>query len=66
MPVVIDDHTWYRTVRISANTLPGWPKEGIVSDVEYPDCRDLRLFNEARVEAIKTKTNHVTTTSWGG
>ena len=58
MPVVISDHAWYRTARTSGNTLPSWPKEGMVSDVEYGDCRDLRLFTQAQVEAIRTNTNH--------
>ncbi len=60
MPVVINDHTWYRKVRIiSRNTLAGWPKEGMISAVEYQVCRDLRLFNQAQVEAIRTNTNHL-------
>ena len=65
MPVVINDQTYYRTadgcrtVGISRNTLFRWLKEGVVSDVEYRDCRGWRLFTPAQVEAIRTKTNHV-------
>lgn len=69
MPVVINDQTYYRTadvcrtVGISRNTLFRWLKEGVVSDVEYRDCRGWRLFTPAEVEAIRTKTNHVFTIS---
>jgi predicted site-specific integrase-resolvase len=65
MPVAINDQTYYRTadvcrtVDISRNTLFRWLKEGVVSDVEYRDCRGWRLFTPAQVEAIRTKTNHV-------
>jgi predicted site-specific integrase-resolvase len=65
MPVVINDQTYYRTadvcrtVGISRNTLFRWLKEGVVSDVEYRDCRGWRLFTPAQVEAIRTKTNQV-------
>ena len=65
MPVVINDQTYYRTadvcrmVGISRNTLFRWLKEGMVSDVEYRDCRGWRLFTSAQVEAIRTKTSHV-------
>jgi len=65
MPVVVNDQTYYRTadvcrmVGISRNTLFRWLKEGIVSDVEYRDCRGWRLFTPAQVEAVRTKTNHV-------
>jgi predicted site-specific integrase-resolvase len=65
MPVVINDRTYYRTaelcrmVGISKNTLFRWLKEGMVSDVEYRNCRGWRLFTPAQVEAIRTKTNHV-------
>jgi predicted site-specific integrase-resolvase len=64
MPVVINDHTDYRTVNvcrtvgISRNTLFRWLKEGTVSDVEYRDFRGLRLFTRAQMEAIRTNTNH--------
>jgi len=66
MPVVINDKTYYRTtevcrrIGISRNTLFRWLKEGIVSDVEYRDCRGWRLFTPAQVEAVRTKSNHVT------
>ena len=69
MPIVINDETYYRTtevcrmVGISRNTLFRWLKEGIVSDVEYRDWRGWRLFTAAQVEAIRAKTNHVTTIS---
>jgi predicted site-specific integrase-resolvase len=65
MPVVINDQTYYRTadvcrmVGISRNTLFRWLKEGMVSDVEYRDCRGWRLFTAAQVEAIRAKTTHV-------
>jgi hypothetical protein len=36
-------------------------KEGVLSDVEYRDCRGWRLFTAAQLETIKTKTNHVIT-----
>jgi len=66
MPVVINDKTYYRTaevcrrIGISRNTLFRWLKEGIVSDVEYRDCRGWRLFTPTQVEAVRTKSNHVT------
>jgi predicted site-specific integrase-resolvase len=69
MSVVINERTYYRTaevcrmVGISRNTLFRWLKEGIVSDVEYRDCRGWRLFTSAQVEAVRTKTNHVFATS---
>ena len=69
MPVVINDQTYYRTadvcrtVGISRNTLFRWLKEGVVSDIEYRDCRGWRLFTPAQVDAIRTKTNHVTAIS---
>ncbi|TET42596.1 MAG: MerR family transcriptional regulator [Dehalococcoidia bacterium] len=65
MPVVINDHTYYRTaevcriVGISRNTLFRWLKEGIFSDVEYRDWRGWRLFTAAQLDTIRTKTNHV-------
>jgi predicted site-specific integrase-resolvase len=65
MSVVINERTYYRTaevcrmVGISRNTLFRWLKEGIVSDVEYRDCRGWRLFTSSQVEAVRTKTNHV-------
>ncbi|MDH4067977.1 MAG: MerR family transcriptional regulator [Dehalococcoidia bacterium] len=65
MPVVVNEQTYYRTadvcrmVGISRNTLFRWLKQGIVSDVEYRDCRGWRLFTAAQVEAIRSKTNHV-------
>ena len=69
MPVVINDQTYYRTadvcrmVGITRNTLFRWLTEGMVSHVEYRDCRGWRLFTPAQVDAIRTKTNHVTTIS---
>lgn len=69
MSVVINERTYYRTaevcrmVGISRNTLFRWLKEGIVSDVEYRDCRGWRLFTSAQLETIRAKTNHVTATS---
>jgi predicted site-specific integrase-resolvase len=65
MPVVFDDQTYYRTadvcrmVGISRNTLFRWLKAGMISDVEYRDCRGWRLFTAAQVEAVRTKTNRV-------
>lgn len=65
MPVVINDLTYYRTAEvcrmagISRNTLFRWLKEGILSDVEFRDCRGWRIFTAAQVEAVKAKTNHV-------
>jgi DNA-binding transcriptional MerR regulator len=65
MPVVINNQTYYRTaevcriVGISRNTLFRWLKEGIFSDVEYRDWRGWRLFTEAQLETIRTKTDHV-------
>ena len=65
MPVVINDQTYYRTaevcrtVGISRNTLFRWLKEGVLPDVEYRDWRGWRLFTEAQLETIETKTNHV-------
>jgi len=65
MPVIINDHTYYRTaevcriVGISRNTLFRWLKEGIFSDVEYRDWRGWRLFTAAQLDTIRTKTNHV-------
>jgi len=72
MPVVINDQTYYRTaevcrmVGISRNTLFRWLKEGMVSDVEYRDCRGWRLFTPVQVEAIKAKTSHVSAISRSG
>ncbi len=69
MSVVINERTYYRTaevcrkVGISRNTLFRWLKEGIVSDVEYRDCRGWRLFTPAQLETIRAKTNHVTAIS---
>ena len=69
MSVVINERTYYRTaevcrmVGISRNTLFRWLKEGIVSDVEYRDCRGWRLFTSAQLETIRAKTNHVTAIS---
>ena len=65
MPVVINNHTYYRTaevcriVGISRNTLFRWLKEGVFSDVEYRDWRGWRLFTAAQLETVRTKTNHV-------
>ena len=65
MPVVIDNRTYYRTaeicriVGICRNTLFKWLKEGVLSDVEYRDCRGWRLFTPVQLEAIRTRTNHV-------
>jgi len=72
MPVVINDQTYYRTaevcrmVGISRNTLFRWLKEGMVSDVEYRDCRGWRLFTPVQVEAITAKTSHVSAISRSG
>jgi transposase-like protein len=72
MPVVINDQTYYRTaevcrmVGISRNTLFRWLKEAVFSDVEYRDWRGWRLFTAAQVEAIRTKTNHITAMSRTG
>ncbi|TEU16349.1 MAG: MerR family transcriptional regulator [Dehalococcoidia bacterium] len=71
MPVVINDHTYYRTaevcriVGISRNTLFRWLKEGVFSDVEYRDWRGWRLFTAAQLDTIRTKTNHVIAISRG-
>jgi excisionase family DNA binding protein len=65
MPVVIKNQTYYRTtevcriVGISRNTLFKWLKEGVLSGVEYRDWRGWRLFTEAQLETLRTKTNHV-------
>jgi len=65
MPVVIDNQTYYRTVEvcrivgISRNTLFKWLKEGVLSDVEYRDCRGWRLFTQAQLETLRIRTNHV-------
>jgi predicted site-specific integrase-resolvase len=65
MPVVISNQTYYRTaevcriVGISRNTLFKWLKEGVLSDIEYRDCRGWRLFTEAQLETIERKTNRV-------
>ena len=65
MPVVINNQTYYRTaevcriVGISRNTLFGWLKEGVPSDVEYRDWRGWRLFTAAQLEMLRTKTNHI-------
>jgi len=64
MPVVIDNRTYYRTaevcriVGICRNTLFRWLKEGVLSDIEYRDCRGWRLFTAAQLETINTKANH--------
>ena len=69
MPVVINNHTYYRTaevcriVGISRNTLFRWLKEGVFSDVEYRDWRGWRLFTAAQLETVRTKTNHVIATN---
>ena len=66
MPFSINDQIYYRTaevcrmVGISRSTLFRWLKEGIVSEVEYRDWRGWRLFTAKQIEAIRTKTNHVT------
>ena len=71
MPVVINDHTYYRTaevcriVGISRNTLFRWLKEGVFSDVEYRDWRGWRLFTAAQLETIRMKTNRVIAISRG-
>jgi len=71
MPVIINDHTYYRTaevcriVGISRNTLFRWLKEGVFSDVEYRDWRGWRLFTAAQLETIRMKTNHVIAISRG-
>jgi transposase-like protein len=65
MPVVIDDRTYHRTaevcriIGICRNTLFKWLKEGVLSDVEYRDCRGWRLFTPAQLRTLKAKTNHV-------
>ena len=65
MPVVIDNRTYYRTaevcliVGICRNTLFKWLKEGVLSDVEYRDCRGWRLFTPTQMETLRAKTNHV-------
>jgi DNA-binding transcriptional MerR regulator len=71
MPVIINDHTYYRTaevcriVGISRNTLFRWLKEGVFSDVEYRDWRGWRLFTAAQLETIRMRTNHVIAISRG-
>jgi len=71
MPVIINDHTYYRTaevcriVGISRNTLFRWLKEGVFSDVEYRDWRGWRLFTAAQLETIRMKTNRVIAISRG-
>jgi len=71
MPVIINDHTYYRTaevcriVGISRNTLFRWLKEGVFSDVEYRDWRGWRLFTAAQLETTRMKTNHVIAISRG-
>jgi len=71
MPVIINDHTYYRTaevcqiVGISRITLFRWLKEGVFSDVEYRDWRGWRLFTAAQLETIRMRTNHVIAISRG-
>ena len=65
MPVVINNQTYYRTadvcriVGISRNTLFRRLKEGVLSDVEYRDCRGWRLFTAAQLKTLRTEANHV-------
>ena len=65
MPVVISNQTYYRTaevcriVGISRNTLFKWLKEGVLSDIDYRDCRGWRLFTPAQTETLGKKTNHI-------
>jgi predicted site-specific integrase-resolvase len=72
MPVVIKNQTYYRTAEvcriagISRNTLFKWLKEGVLSDVEYRDCRGWRLFTPAQLETLRTNTNHVVAVSRRG
>jgi predicted site-specific integrase-resolvase len=67
MPVTINGQKYYRTaevchiVGISRNTLFRWLKEGDVTEVEHRDYRGWRLFTQAQVDAIKTKTGVVST-----
>jgi hypothetical protein len=58
MHVVINDYTRYRTIGIGGNTVFGWPKERMVSDVEYQNCRGWRLFSPAQAETMRTERNH--------
>jgi hypothetical protein len=51
MLVVIDDHNYHRTLGIGGNTAFRGLKEGMVSDVEYRNCRGWRLFPLAQLEA---------------
>jgi hypothetical protein len=70
MPVVIKNQTYYRTagvcriVCISRNTLFRRLKEGVLSDVEYRDCRGWRLFTAAQLETLRAKTNQVMAINW--
>jgi len=65
MPVVVNDHTYYRTAEvcriagISRSTLFRWLREEIVCDTAYRDWRGWRLFTTEQVEAIRMKTNYV-------
>jgi predicted site-specific integrase-resolvase len=67
MPVMINGQKYYRTaevcqiVGISRNTLFRWLKEGDVTEVEHRDYRGWRLFTQAQVDAMKTKTGIVST-----
>lgn len=63
MSVVINNQTYYRTaevcriVGICRNTLFKWLKGGVLSDVEYRDCRGWRLFTPTQMETLRAKAN---------
>ena len=67
MPTEIDGQLYYRTAEvcrdlgITRNTLFRWLQKGVIDGVEYRDWRGWRLFTAAQVEAIKAKTNHIST-----
>ncbi len=66
MPLNINGNIYYRTaevcqaVGISRNTLFRWVKEEAVIEVEHRDCRGWRIFTPEQIQALKQKTDTVT------
>jgi DNA-binding transcriptional MerR regulator len=66
MPVTIEGQTYYRTIEvcrvagISRNTLFRWLNQGILSGPDR-DWRGWRLFTQAQVDALKARTQPMTT-----
>jgi len=63
MPILVDGQNYYRTVEvcrmtgISRNTLFRWLKAGMICEPTRRDWRGWRLFTQAQVDRLKSKTN---------